>query len=793
MPITVPFYLDGRLWGMVQVLATPDPRDSYVQAAPVLQALRPFLSEDKLKSLEANVSKGFLPLKDSVGVIMKFDEVLVAIVATIPAGSKKQQALRARSLFDSSKRTITPPSALSAYLNLRGSQDYVERPLPGQPEGRLPFRMSADGAVNLRGWVLEGSADYIEKDPLRSWARGDFRLVHDWPEQAIRAAAGDLSYPVEGFQSFQPMFGATLARNFDLQPYRVTEPTGQTSFFLKSASRVDVFVNGQKVRTLQLEPGPYNIRDFPVVSGANQATLVITDPTGRVETRTLDIVTDLNLLAAGLHKYAYSAGVVSRIDARRKTYDTGVPVFSGFHRYGLTDDVTLGANLQADHIQQMGGVDVTLGRTWGVLRADVAASHAADAGSGLAWRLQYQNIDNQRIGEDGSFRGTRNLAVLASYRDRKFAPPGNPLPDNASSYELAARYGWQSSPSASVSVAGSYRAFRDDRADDWGVSVSLNQRLSGGLNVGFSFGLRQSEGVGIFLTLAWTEPGSRHSLTGSYDSFTHTARADWNYAHDGRSESISASSGVVRTSGREAATGNIAYFGNRGEIAARHDVTTALGESEGTRSATESRTQLRFGTALVYSDGQAAFSRPVTNSFALFVPNPAIAKYLIGINPSGSRGAEARYETKTEGPAPAVVPDLTPYIYRTFRIDASRLPPGFDAGEGSYTVYPGYRSGTVIRLGSNANVMADGTLVSPDGAPVALQAGTIRPLADPAALPQAFFTNRAGRFRIEKLKPGRYVMQLFSAPDATLLVDIPEGAAGPTPIGVLVLPATPER
>lgn len=431
---------------------------------------------------------------------MKFDEVLVAIVVTIPAESKKQQPLRARSLVDPSTRTITPPSTLSAYLNARGSQDYVERPFPGQEAGRLPFRMSTDGAVNLRGWVWEASADYVEKDPVRPWARGDVRLVHDWPDDAIRAAAGDLSYPVEGFQSFQPMFGATVARNFDLQPYRVTEPTGQTSFFLKSPSRVDVFVNDQKVRTLQLEPGPYSIRDFPVVSGANVVTLVITDATGRVETRTLDIVTDVNLLAAGLHKYDYSAGVVSRTEAREKTYDTGLPVFSGFHRYGLADNLTLGANLQANREQQMGGIDVTVGHRWGTVRADVAASHAADAGGGRAWRLQYQNTDNLRLREDGSFRGTRNFALLASYRDRKFAPLGNPLPDNASSYELAARYGWQWSPTLSMGVAGSYRAFRDKLPDDWGGSVSLSQRLSRGFTLGLNLGLRQAEGFGVFLT-----------------------------------------------------------------------------------------------------------------------------------------------------------------------------------------------------------------------------------------------------------------------------------------------------
>lgn len=780
---------------MVQMLIMPDPQESYVQAAPVLAALKPVLAEEKIKAMEAEIAYGFLQLKHGVadGVTMKFDEVLVAMVATIPAESKKQQPLRARQQFDASTRIVTTPSAVSAYLNVRGSQDYVERASPGARNGRRPFRMTTDGAVNLHNWVLEGSADYIEQDPVRPWARGDVRLVRDFPDAAIRVAAGDLSYPIEGFQSFQPMLGVTMARNFELQPYRVTEPTGQTSFFLKSPSRVDVLVNGQRVRTLQLEPGPYSIRDFPVVSGNNDVTLVITDATGRTETKTFDIVSDINLLAEGLHKYAYSAGVVSRTDARKKIYDASLPVLSAFHRYGFSNNLTLGANLQANSEQQLIGLDVSIGQRWGVMRADVAASHVADAGGGLAWRLQYQNVDNARSRDEGAFRGTSNFALLAGYRDRKFAPLGNLLPDNAASYEVAARYGWQASPALSIGMSGSRRMFRDSRPDDWGASISLNQRLSGGFLAGVNLGQRQAEGIGIFLTLTWTEPGSRHSVSSSYDSLTHAARADWSYAQDGRSESVSASAGVVRTERGAAASGNVAYFGNQGEVAARHDLATIRGESDGVRDTTESRSQLRFGTALVYSDGHTAFSRPVSNSFALFVPAPAIANYPIGVNPRSMAGKEVAYEAKTDGPSAAVIPDLTPYYYRTFRIDASRLPPGFDAGENLYTVYPAHRSGTVILLGSDANVMLDGTLVFRDGTPVALQAGSIKPLADPDALPQAFFTNRAGRFRIDKLKPGRYAMQLFQFPGTTQLIDIPVDAAGPTSIGVLVLPAVPER
>ena len=219
------------------------------------------------------------------------------------------------------------------------------------------------------------------------------------------------------------------------------------------------------------------------------------------------------------------------------------------------------------------------------MRADVAASHTAGAGGGLAWRLQYQNADNVRPREDGSFRGTRNFVLLASYRDRTFAPLGNPFPDNTSSYELAARYGWQWSPTLNVGVGASYRIFRDNRSDDWSANVTFSKRLSRTVSLGLNLIQRQTDGFGALLTLSWTEPGSRHSISSSYDTFSQTARADWNYAQDGRSESVSASSSVIHSPGREAADSNITYFGNRGEIAARQDVTAARGEGNSARSA----------------------------------------------------------------------------------------------------------------------------------------------------------------------------------------------------------------
>lgn len=794
VPISVPIFLDKRPMGMVQLFIMPDPQNSYVQAAPLLTMLQNRVAEERLKAMEAAAIRGFLNVKDGAkgGVELRFDEMLIALVVTIPSESKKQQSLRARRDFDVSNKIITLPSAISAYLNIFGAQDYVDSGLRPQYEGRQPFRLSSDAALNINGWVLESGGDYIENN-LQPWHRGSTRLVHDLPSRMIRTALGDLSYPVDGFQSFQPMLGLTVARNFDLQPYRVSEPTGHTSFFLNSPSRVDVYVNDRKVQTLRLDSGPFDISDFPIVNGSNNVKLIITDATGRVEIRNIDIVSDANLLAVGLHKFAYNVGFVSSTVNRSQQYYFDQPVFSAFHRYGMTDNLTLGGNLQTDRRQQMIGFDATVGTQWGVLRTDLAGSRIENSSSGVAWKAQYQIVRRGKTEDDSPFEGVKNFTMVADYRSKNFAPLGLLISTNISAYQLTTRYSQQWTPTVNLSISGRYEINRGDRRNDWNYAMSLNKQFAAGIHLSANLERRAIGNYGVFVNLSWTLPNSRSSINSSYDSFSRMARTDWNYAQEGRSESASASAGIVRTADRYDSTGNVTYHGERGQVTASHDVVTPFGGNDGPLSPIQSRSELRFASAIVYGGGHMALSRPVSNSFVIFAPDPSINKYPIGINPQG-RGSEGRsYEVTTDRWGPAVLPNLTPYLYRTVQVDGSRLPPGFDAGDSIYTFYPTYRSGTLVRLGSGANVLLDGTLQYRDHTPAALQAGSISLAEHPEAVAETFFTNRSGRFRIEKMKPGEYVMQLYSFPGIALRLTVPEGAAGPRQAGILMFPFTAEK
>src|SRR3546814_5477077 len=76
--------------------------------------------------------------------------------------------------------------------------------------------------------------------------------------------------------------GLGLTRSYALlDPQRSVTPRGGRTFSLDRDATVEAIVNGRMVRTMRLQPGTYNVSDFPFAQGGNDVELVITDDTGR--------------------------------------------------------------------------------------------------------------------------------------------------------------------------------------------------------------------------------------------------------------------------------------------------------------------------------------------------------------------------------------------------------------------------------------------------------------------------------------------------------------------------------
>jgi len=130
----------------------------------------------------------------------------------------------------------------------------------------------------------------------------------------------------------------------------------------------------------------------------------------------------------------------------------------------------------------------------------------------------------------------------------------------------------------------------------------------------------------------------------------------------------------------------------------------------------------------------------------------------------------------------AVQPNMASYNERTITVDAPTSPAGVDLGQGSFRVFPPYRAGYRLEVGSEYYVTAIGRMLGDDGQPISLISGKAIELAHPDHEPIVVFTNREGRFGLSGLRPGRWRIEMLTDPKTTFVIDVPA-----TPQGVVRL------
>ncbi|MCH9012967.1 MAG: fimbrial biogenesis outer membrane usher protein [Proteobacteria bacterium] len=778
-PVPVPLVVDGRDIGETRILIRGEPQRVLVSLAPFLAALEALLDADMVTAISAFADgDGRAAIADlnTTGLTVTYDPGQLILAVDIPAGLRRVLDLSLRSFpgpLDADE--VLGPADLSAYVNLRAGLDYVHTSPAEGATGRQPLRLGLDGAVAAFGWVIEAEGSFREAAP-RLFERGNLRLVHDDVENGLRTSIGDLPSATAGYQGFRPMAGVSVVRNFETEPYRSIHPSGQRRVVLTRPSTVEVLVNGRVVDTLRLGPGPVNLRDFPVANGVNDITLRITDDLGREETVAFPFFFDSGLLAPGLHEFGYSLGFPGTGEAGLFGYDTGAPTFSAFHRLGIDETTTLGANLQGDPDRVLLGAEGLHASAIGTFGLEAAVSHDRTGAVGGAITLGYRHVER----DAGGSGYARNWDFSVIGTSRSFTTLGTDRSGNPVALDLSGRVSQPLPFGLSAGLGARYRFARDGRGDAYDVNLFLRKRFDRGPSLSLSVDhSRSPDGVGglsavVSLSIPFGE--HRHALRSTYDTRDRTFQADWQYQPENQIGGLGAHLGLTRRSGASELTGGIEHRNGRLEVHLDHDVVSPrLGAS-----AREQRTRLALASALVFADGHIAVSRPVADSFALVVPHPNLAGQVIGVEPSGDS-----YLAEVDWLGPAVVPNLASYEHNTLVIDAPGLPLGYDLGNDRPELVLPYRSGAVVHVGTDASVLLDGILQDADGAPRALQAGEVRTLDAPEREAIPFFTNRRGRFRVNGLRPGRYELSLFAEPKAVLGVEIPAQTEGLFNVGVL--------
>ena len=263
-----------------------------------------------------------------------------------------------------------------------------------------------DGGTYLAAWnevrvfdswgTLSNTGQYrrtIVGDTLDARNNGYLRYDTTWrysdDDRLLTYEAGDLVSGALPWSSSVRLGGVQLSRDFGVRPDLVTYPLPQFAGEAAVPSSLDLFINGYKSSSTELQPGPYTLTNIPFINGAGEAVVVTTDALGRQVATTVPFYVTSSLLQQGLSDFSVAAGTLRR-DYGISDFAYGPGVSSASLRYGLTDSLTLESHAEAAESLALGGLggNLRLGN-FGVLNTAFSQSRF-DGTRGEQLSLGYQ-------------------------------------------------------------------------------------------------------------------------------------------------------------------------------------------------------------------------------------------------------------------------------------------------------------------------------------------------------------------------------------------------------------------
>ena len=368
-----------------------------------------------LRALGLPVTReGLLDLAELPEVEVRYDAAQQRLLLQVPA-----QWLAEQHLQGAAPRARLP--ARSSFGALLNYQFYASSPRDGQDtrSAWTDLRLFGDFGVFSHSGVYQqpfgGSAQrsrYLRYDS--AWRYAD-------EERALTYEVGDLVSRTQSWATPVRLGGVQLSRDFAIRPDIVTYPLPRFAGEAALPSTLDLFIDGYRNSSYQLQPGPFSIGGLPYINGAGQAVLQTTDALGRQVSTSVPFYVSSDLLRPGLSDFAVSLGSLRR-GYGEDDFAYGTGAASASLRHGLSDYFTLQAQAEGAAGLAMGGLGgvLRLG-TLGMLNA--AASHGSrdgDGGRQFSFGYQYSarrfSFSVQRSQRDADYRDLAQLAQEQQWR-----------------------------------------------------------------------------------------------------------------------------------------------------------------------------------------------------------------------------------------------------------------------------------------------------------------------------------------------------------------------------------------
>ncbi|WP_236410046.1 fimbria/pilus outer membrane usher protein [Pseudomonas sp. S31] len=366
------------------------------ELVPVQQrAGRLFLGSDVLRAAGVKLPgdpQGEVALDSVAGLHTDYDSQNQRLLLQVPAAWLPDQQVGDRNLYPANEAHSSFGALFNydAYLN---DTDDGGTYLAAWNELRV---FDSWGTFSTTGQWRQSFNGAPDADTREGFLRYDTTWQFTDEQRLLTYEAGDFVTGALPWTSSVRVGGLQLSRDFAARPDLVTYPLPAFAGEAAVPTSLDLFINGYKSSTTELQPGPYTLTNVPFINGAGEAVVVTTDALGRQVSTTLPFYVTSSLLQKGLSDFSVAAGSLRR-DYGVRDFGYGPGVASGSLRYGLSDTLTLESHLETAESLLLGGLGGTLrlGNV-GVLNAALAQSQfEGEKGHQTALGYQY---NSQRIG-----------------------------------------------------------------------------------------------------------------------------------------------------------------------------------------------------------------------------------------------------------------------------------------------------------------------------------------------------------------------------------------------------------
>jgi len=247
------------------------------------------------------------------------------------------------------------------------------------------------GTVNSSQILTYNNSNGHGGDAYRS-VRLDSYWSYSDQKRMVTYRAGDLITRSLPWTRSVHLGGFQIRRDFGLRPDLVTMPMPNFSGSAAVPSAVDLYINNAKRASANVPVGPFDLTDLPVVSGANQAKLVVRDSQGRQTTTKVSFFGSSDQLAKGLWDYSAEVGLPRRNYGTKSGDYSGTVYATGTTRYGLTNNLTLEGHAEAgeNFFNGGAGTDFTLWDLGSVSFAGSGSAYKSKSGGQYSVGLQLQ-------------------------------------------------------------------------------------------------------------------------------------------------------------------------------------------------------------------------------------------------------------------------------------------------------------------------------------------------------------------------------------------------------------------